>query len=174
MIHAIIDLPDLFPLHTDPVNEPTLQILAHRDIPVDKRAHQLPEPEVFPVASIQVAHLAAMLTVHPFNTRATNAAQLGFQGRQVTAVDNIRTQRPEQLPQAPVKAEIVALARVQFDHLYIFGRDSLREVIGSSNTNDHMPVATDRGAIDNVYQAILQSPGGERVDDVGNQRRLNH
>ena len=121
-----------------------LQILADSNIPVHKNPHELAEDQILPVAAVQVIHLATVLAMHSLHVAQANAAQLGFQGGHIAAVDNSRAKFPQQATQSPVAAQVVALSLVQLNDLHILGGDSLHELIRGSQADDDMSITIRR------------------------------
>ncbi len=83
-----------------------------------------------------------------------------------------RAQSPQRAPQSPIHQRVVAGALVQLDHLHRRVPQACRERIGPGQAQDGVAEALRRAAIDDIHQAVFQTAGAQRVDDVNHQWRL--
>src|SRR5581483_5472355 len=64
-VHAVVNLRDATRRNAHGANQPTLEILAHGDMPVDERPHRFAQQVVPRVQTVQIVDIPAVLAVHP-------------------------------------------------------------------------------------------------------------
>src|SRR5262245_41050775 len=61
--HAIVNLRDTLLIYSSIMDEPTLQIFAHRRVMAHERTHGRAQRVILPIATIKIVNVAAMLAV---------------------------------------------------------------------------------------------------------------
>jgi hypothetical protein len=172
LVDAVVDLVQPFIRDMYGVLQPAGQIAAHGDVlvhhPTRGTAHQV----VFPVAAVDVVHVAAMFAVHTTLDAPGSADELGFQRVQVASVQDVRPQLPEQLVQPGHPTVVMSLALAQIEELDLLRGNAVTEIRIAALADHHMAKALRRQMIEQIHHAVFHAAGTKMVDDMGDKRAL--
>ena len=140
-----------------------------RDEALDEGANHAAQPEVAAVGAVEVLDVPAVLAVHPAPDARRERGDLGLEGHQVAGVDDRGAQVAEGRPQPPEERQVVAVLLVQVEDGDVVPLDAGGELVVVLEAHHRVPVTVGRHAVDQVHQAVFETPGAQREDHVGDQ-----
>ncbi len=113
-----------------------------------------------------------MLPVNACGDAGHPCRNLRLQGGQVARVDDRWASVAEEAEDARIELQQMAWALAQRNVFHIRSLDAFAEVSGDfCECEDRMAPTVRRQPVDQVNDAVLEAPGGERVDDVNDELR---
>ncbi len=169
-IDTIVDTHQPLGGDCDALEKIGLEFTRQGHITIDQRGMHPTQPLMPAAAPPGIEHVPAVLAMYPRRHSRQHCRQQGLETAEVAGMHDRRAQAPKQAVQAPLRRQVVAFFLVNGKDLDVRPGDALTKLGEVLHTDDGMPEALRRQAVDQIHDAVLETANSQAEDHVGDQR----